>query len=93
MTSEDTTITEAALEAVGNLLAASRHHGIGVTFEPDGQGWRIGYIQGMGGGGLIPPTLALVADMWPPAKRGLPPGVVGAVTVALIVAPDRSRGS
>lgn len=37
------------------------------------------FIQGMGGGGLIPPTLALVADMWPPKRRGLPLGVVGAV--------------
>ena len=37
------------------------------------------FIQGMGGGGLIPPTLALVADMWPPERRGLPLGIVGAV--------------
>jgi len=37
------------------------------------------FIQGMGGGGLIPPTLALVADMWPPKRRGLPLGIVGAV--------------
>lgn len=36
-------------------------------------------LQGIGGGGLIPPTLALVADLWPPQRRGLPLGVVGAV--------------
>ncbi|MGH3456676.1 MFS transporter [Aeromicrobium sp.] len=37
------------------------------------------FIQGVGGGGLIPPTLALVADLWPPDRRGLPLGIVGAV--------------
>lgn len=37
------------------------------------------FVQGMGGGGLIPPTLALVADVWPPERRGLPLGIVGAV--------------
>lgn len=37
------------------------------------------FIQGVGGGGLIPPILALIADTWPPEKRGLPLGVVGAV--------------
>lgn len=37
------------------------------------------FVQGLGGGGLIPPTLALVADAWPPERRGLPLGVVGAV--------------
>jgi len=37
------------------------------------------FLQGAGGGGLVPATLALVADMYPPARRGVPLGVVGAV--------------
>ncbi|HEY0776183.1 MAG TPA: MFS transporter, partial [Nocardioidaceae bacterium] len=37
------------------------------------------FLQGMGGGGLVPATLALVADIYPPARRGVPLGVVGAV--------------
>jgi MFS family permease len=36
-------------------------------------------LQGIGGGGLVPATLALVADLWPAARRGPPLGVVGAV--------------
>ncbi|HZJ07447.1 MAG TPA: MFS transporter [Nocardioidaceae bacterium] len=37
------------------------------------------FLQGVGGGGLVPATLALVADMYPPSHRGVPLGVVGAV--------------
>jgi MFS family permease len=37
------------------------------------------FLQGAGGGGLVPATLALVADLYPPARRGVPLGVVGAV--------------
>jgi MFS family permease len=37
------------------------------------------FLQGVGGGGLVPATLALVADIWPAERRGLPLGVVGAV--------------
>lgn len=36
-------------------------------------------LQGMGGGGLVPVTLAMVAARWPPDSRGLPLGMVGAV--------------
>ena len=36
-------------------------------------------LQGIGGGGLVPATLALVADLWPPGRRGTPLGIVGAV--------------
>jgi MFS family permease len=36
-------------------------------------------IQGLGGGGLVPVTLALVAEHWPVSRRGLPLGAIGAV--------------
>ncbi len=37
------------------------------------------FLQGVGGGGLVPVTLALVADSYPAERRGVPLGVVGAV--------------
>lgn len=37
------------------------------------------FLQGVGGGGLVPATLALVADIWAVERRGLPLGMVGAV--------------
>jgi MFS family permease len=37
------------------------------------------FLQGVGGGGLVPVTLALVADIYPAEHRGVPLGVVGAV--------------
>jgi MFS family permease len=36
-------------------------------------------LQGLGGGGLVPVSLAMVAARWPPDARGLPLGIVGAV--------------
>jgi MFS family permease len=36
-------------------------------------------LQGLGGGGLVPVALAMVAARWPPDARGLPLGVVGAL--------------
>jgi len=37
------------------------------------------FLQGVGGGGLVPATLALVADLYPVSRRGVPLGVVSAV--------------
>jgi MFS family permease len=36
-------------------------------------------LQGLGGGGLVPATLAIVADLWPTGRRGTALGLVGAV--------------
>ncbi|WP_448624604.1 MFS transporter [Geodermatophilus sp. URMC 64] len=60
--------------ALGSLLTATAQ-----TLGPAvaGRG-----LQGIGAGGLVPATLALVADRWPPARRALPLGVVGAVQEA-----------
>jgi MFS family permease len=37
------------------------------------------FVQGVGGGGLVPATLALVADLYPANRRGVPLGIVSAV--------------
>lgn len=37
------------------------------------------FLQGVGGGGLVPATLALVADLYPVERRGVPLGLVSAV--------------
>src|SRR4051794_30494650 len=47
-------------------------------------------LQGVGGGGLLPATLALVADLYPPQRRGLPLG--GGGGGGLLPAP-RARGA
>lgn len=57
--------------AVGSLVTASAY---------DLNSMVVGRVlQGIGGGGLLPATLALVADLYPPRQRGIPLGVVGAV--------------
>ena len=37
------------------------------------------FLQGVGGGGLVPATLALVADLYPADRRSVPLGIVSAV--------------
>jgi MFS family permease len=37
------------------------------------------FLQGVGAGGLVPATLALVADLYPVERRGVPLGIVSAV--------------
>jgi MFS family permease len=62
------------LFALGSLLTA--------TAEDLGPAVLGRGLQGIGAGGLVPATLALVADRWPPERRALPLGVVGAVQEA-----------
>src|SRR6476661_5391752 len=62
------------LFAFGSLLTATAH-GLGTAVLGRG-------LQGIGAGGLVPATLALVADRWPPDRRSVPLGVVGAVPEA-----------
>lgn len=59
-----------AVFALGSLLTASAG-GLGLVVAGRA-------LQGVGAGGLVPATLALVADRWPPERRGLPLGAVGA---------------
>src|SRR3954467_8861581 len=60
--------------ALGSLLTATAD-GLGTAGLGRG-------LQGIGAGGLVPATLALVADRWPPDRRAVPLGVVGAVQEA-----------
>ena len=62
------------LFALGSLLTATAT-GLGPAVAGRG-------LQGVGAGGLVPATLALVADRWPPERRAVPLGVVGAVQEA-----------
>src|SRR3954453_1710996 len=62
------------LFAFGSLLTPTA---VGLGPAVAGRG-----LQGIGAGGLVPATLALVADRWPTERRALPLGVVGAVQEA-----------
>jgi MFS family permease len=60
-----------AVFAAGSLVTASAHD-LGSVVAGRA-------LQGLGGGGLVPVTLALVADLWPPDRRGVPLGFIGGV--------------
>ncbi len=60
-----------AIFAAGSLVTASAHDLGSVVVGRA--------LQGLGGGGLVPVTLGLVADVWPAERRGVPLGVIGAV--------------
>lgn len=40
------------LRAVGEIIALGEQEGFDTTFEPDGDGWTVGFVRGMGGGDL-----------------------------------------
>ncbi|MBZ5733724.1 MFS transporter [Nocardioides sp. TRM66260-LWL] len=64
-------VASLGLFAVGSLVTAASY---------DLQTLVLGrFLQGVGGGGLVPATLALVADLYPRERRGVPLGVVSAV--------------
>jgi MFS family permease len=66
------------LFAAGSLLTASAPD---LAYALAGRA-----VQGLGAGGMVPPTLALVADTWPPGRRTVPLGLVGAAQEAGAVA-------
>ncbi|WP_370234282.1 MFS transporter [Nocardioides sp.] len=57
--------------AVGSILTAAAYD---MTTMVGGR-----CLQGVGGGGLVPATLALVADLYPVHRRAIPLGIVSAV--------------
>ena len=79
------------------LVAASPGWPAGIALESDatvpGASPRSGFaplyalivgrvIQAFGAGAMVPVSMALVADLFPPEKRALPLGIVGAVDTA-----------
>ena len=48
----DFQVAPEALEYIGNLLEAGYSAGVGITFEPDFVGWKVGYVAGRSGGDL-----------------------------------------
>ncbi|MGH3448474.1 MAG: MFS transporter, partial [Nocardioidaceae bacterium] len=64
-------VTSLVMFSVGSLVTAASYDLVSMVVGR--------FLQGVGGGGLVPATLALVADIWAADRRGLPLGVVGAV--------------
>ena len=64
-------VASLVLFAVGSLVTALAYD---LTSMVGGR-----FLQGIGAGGLVPATLALVADLYPPERRGVPLGIVSGV--------------
>lgn len=65
---EDGDFSAETMEAVSDLLALGKEHGVGITFTPDSEGWTVGYMHGMGGGDLV-----TTYDLQSAAKASLRP--------------------
>jgi MFS family permease len=57
--------------SIGSLVTAAEYDLASMVFGR--------FLQGVGGGGLVPATLALVADLYAVERRGVPLGIVSAV--------------
>jgi MFS family permease len=64
-------VASLVLFAIGSLVTALAYD---LTSMVGGR-----FLQGVGAGGLVPATLALVADLYPPERRGVPLGIVSGV--------------
>jgi MFS family permease len=64
-------VASLVLFAAGSLVTAAAYD---ITSLVVGR-----FLQGVGGGGLVPATIALVADLYPVERRGVPLGIVSAV--------------
>ncbi|GAA1056868.1 hypothetical protein GCM10017608_11160 [Agromyces luteolus] len=46
------TFDDETLQAIGELIALGEQEGFAITFQPDADGWTVGYMRGMAGGDL-----------------------------------------
>jgi hypothetical protein len=59
-----------ALHAIGELLQAASQYGLGVAFEPDGEGWKVSYIPGQASVGGVSASFRRAVECVRLAHRG-----------------------